>query len=221
MARYPLVLRLLRKDELQEAAWVAGRGMCDNPANLRVFRISNVDKRASKLGRFFGPVLRGVYERGFVLGAFCSDKLVGVCGIARPGFCQPTSMEKLRIFPAVVLRNSAGTPFRILRWAGEWAHRDPDEPHWHLGPVAVEPGWQGRGIGSAMLEAFCAVVDGFRGQAYLETDKPENLGFYEKFGFTTMQVADVLGVPNWFMSRAAKSEPKTRDSRVRTASIDS
>jgi hypothetical protein len=35
---------------------------------------------------------------------------------------------------------------------------------------------------------------------YLETDKSENVPFYQKFGFTVVAEADVLGVPNWFIS---------------------
>ena len=51
--------------------------------------------------QFFVPVLRGLYRKGVVLGAFREDALVGVCGIARPGRCQPPLGEKLRVVPAV------------------------------------------------------------------------------------------------------------------------
>ena len=36
---------------------------------------------------------------------------------------------------------------------------------------------------------------------YLETDKSENVRFYQKFGFTVVAQAEILGVANWFMSR--------------------
>jgi len=39
--------------------------------------------------------------------------------------------------------------------------------------------------------------------SYLETDKFENVGFYQKFGFAVLAEAKVLGVPHWFMSRSA------------------
>ncbi|MGW4247775.1 GNAT family N-acetyltransferase, partial [Nocardia sp. NPDC004722] len=86
-------------------------------------------------------------------------------------------------------------------WINAWGRRDPAEPHWHLGPVAVDDGLQGQGIGSRMLTDFCARVDDRRAAAYLETDKPENVKFYERFGFTVLDEAEVLGVPNWFMHR--------------------
>ena len=195
------MLRLLRGKELTQAALLVGRAMRDNPANVAVFRMPNVEHRSVAMGHFFVPVLRGIYQRGLVLGAFRSNSLVGICGMARPGFCRPSSIERVRVFPRAVIGNSIGTPLRILNWVGEWARRDPDEPHWHLGPVAVEPSLQGQGIGTAMLNAFCGLVDGTCTPSYLETDKRENIRLYQRFGFTVVESAEVLGIPNWFMSR--------------------
>ena len=122
--------------------------------------------------------------------------------MARPGLCQPTTLEKLGVVPSVVFGNPIGTPLRILKWVGEWARRDPVEPHWHLGPVAVEANLRGQGIGSSMLADFCTRVDNYGAASYLETDKLENVRFYERLGFTVISEAEVLGVPNWFMSRS-------------------
>ena len=204
----PPVLRLLNKNELEEGAMVVARGMRDNPANMRVFGLRDGAQRTAAMGRFFLPVLRGLYQRGLILGAVRSNRLAGVCGMARPGFCQPSAVEKARILPAVVIGNTMTTPFRMLSWAGEWARRDPPDWHWHLGPIAVEPELQGQGIGSAMLQAFCTLVDSFGANAYLETDKRRNIDLYQRFGFTVMDSAEVLGIPNWFMLRAANREKK-------------
>jgi GNAT superfamily N-acetyltransferase len=204
---HPLLLRLLLSDELEEAAQLVGRGMRDNPSNMTVFRIPDGERRSIAMGRFFKPVLRGVYQRGFVLGAIRSNRVVGICGMARPGFCQPYVIEKIKVLPAAAI--GVTTPVRILNWVGEWARRDPSEPHWHLGPVAVEPSFQGQGIGTAMLNAFCMVVDGTGAHAYLETDKRENVRLYQRFGFTVVESAEVLGVPNWFMSRLSKAKAMT------------
>jgi GNAT superfamily N-acetyltransferase len=63
---------------------------------------------------------------------------------------------------------------------------------------------QGKGVGTAMLARVCEHLDRYRTLAYLETDKRENLRFYEKFGFVVVAQAQVLGAPNWFMSRAPR-----------------
>jgi hypothetical protein len=44
-------------------------------------------------------------------------------------------------------------------------------------------------------------MDAYGAVAYLETDRHANVRFYQKFGFTVVAEADVMGVPNWFMSR--------------------
>ena len=67
--------------------------------------------------------------------------------------------------------------------------------------MAADEGKQGRGIGTAMMEAFCDRVDRDHALAYLETDKPENVGFYERFDFETVGGANVIGARNWFMRR--------------------
>jgi len=124
--------------------------------------------------------------------------------MARPGLCQPTLLEKINVLPSLVIGNPMGTPIRVLRWVGEWARRDPAQEHWHLGPVAVDSHLRGQGIGGAMLSGFCERMDQERTFSYLETDKMENVGFYQRFGFRVAAESTVLGVPNWFMSRTAR-----------------
>src|SRR6516164_7561573 len=87
----PLTLLQLQRPELGEAARLLARGMRDNPANIRAFGIPDAERRSQALARFFGPVLRGLYQRGLIWGAFRDGTLVGVCGMAPPGLCQPST----------------------------------------------------------------------------------------------------------------------------------
>ena len=52
-----------------------------------------------------------------------------------------------------------------------------------------------------MMEHFCAIVDKTGAIAYLETDRSENVGFYEKSGFAVIDKGVVLETPCWFMTR--------------------
>jgi GNAT superfamily N-acetyltransferase len=130
---------------------------------------------------------------------------VGVLGLAPPGTCQPPPHRAARLLPATLRAGPLGT-IRTLCWFFQWERRDPAEPHWHLGPVAVKPELQGQSIGSCMMERFVEIVDSEGGAAYLETDKPENVSFYEKFGFEIVEKAVILNTPNWFMSRTTRTE---------------
>ena len=149
-----VTLRELQINHLDEAAQVVTYSMRYNPAIVRAFRIEDAALRTRSRERFFRPVLSGLHERGVIIGAFCDSALVGACSVARPGSCQPTLLEKIELLPSLVSGNPMGTAIRVVRWAGEWARRDPTRPHWHLGPVAVSPHIQGQGIGCAMLSAL-------------------------------------------------------------------
>jgi hypothetical protein len=60
-------------------------------------------------------------------------------------------------------------------------------------------------FGSLPTDQFPPMLKDAADQARLvETDKADNVGFYEKFGFVTVGKDDVIGVPNWFMRREAR-----------------
>jgi GNAT superfamily N-acetyltransferase len=86
----------------------------------------------------------------------------------------------------------------------EWvASKIPQEPLWHLDSVAVEPGWQGRGIGSALIEFALEQMRQSGVALVLETGTPRNVPLYERLGFEVVEEADSPeGGPHvWFMRR--------------------
>lgn len=199
----PVAICELSSQELPAAAAVLGRGMRDNPMHLRVFG-DDPAAREEALTRLFDALLKRhqASDAAIVLGAFIDGTLVGVCVMVRPGRCQPRLADKIQLVPAL-LGGGGGVALtlRVIKWTSQWSARDPETGHWHLGPVGVDRALQGRGIGSRLLAEFCARMDAIPSASYLETDKPENVAFYEKFGFQTIGDAAVLGVPNWFMVR--------------------
>jgi ribosomal protein S18 acetylase RimI-like enzyme len=193
-------VRPIEGDELRAAALVAARGMRDNP--LHVAAIGNdPERRVRVMNRVFSRLLPLPCRP--TLGAWVGTRLVGVADSAEPGRCQPSSRDRLRLAPAMLMAGRAAP--RMARWLSTWAAHDPDVPHSHFGPLAVDPDLQGRGIGSRLLTAYCRQLDDTSMLAYLETDKPENVVLYERFGFVVTAEADVIGVKNWFMTRAAPS----------------
>lgn len=59
----------------------------------------------------------------------------------------------------------------------------PEEPHWFLPLIAVDPMWQGRGVGSQLMRHAVARCDESGTRAYLESSNPRNIAFYERHGF--------------------------------------
>lgn len=189
-------------DRVDEAVGVLSRGMRDNPINVAAFG-EDPERRRRCLERMFSGLFQ-VMSAQTPLCARDGETIVGVTGVAPPGHCQPTGTERLRIAPSILAAGprSAG---RVLKWTGGWAQRDPEEPHAHLGPLAVDAHLQGRGIGSQILAEHCRRLDGDGMLGYLETEKPENVRLYERFGYQVVAEAQVIGVTCWFMRRQPSS----------------
>lgn len=79
----------------------------------------------------------------------------------------------------------------------------PVEPHWYLALLGVDPGGQGCGRGAALVEHWLEVVDRAPTPAYLETDRPELVAFYGRFGFAPIGSEALFGVPVRLLWRPA------------------
>ncbi|GAB2649938.1 GNAT family N-acetyltransferase [Kribbella swartbergensis] len=62
----------------------------------------------------------------------------------------------------------------------------PREPMWFLAVVGVDPDRQRQGLGRAVISAGLAAADAENSAAFLETQEPANLNFYESLGFTVV-----------------------------------
>jgi ribosomal protein S18 acetylase RimI-like enzyme len=195
-------VRELHRQELAVAVAVVSRGMLDNPLHIQAFGADPSD-RLKVLTGMFGVVIPLVYRNGILLGAFINDQVAGVAGMVRPHGCQPSTLDMAIVLPRMLFALGFNRFSRLGQWLDGWKKYDPAEPHWHLGPVAVDAHLQGHGIGSALMGEYCARLDGEQTGGYLETDKPANVAFYKKFGFQTVSEATILNVPNWFMWRPA------------------
>ena len=75
-------------------------------------------------------------------------------------------------------------------------------PDGHIGRMAVQAAWRGRGVGAALLQALIAEA-GRRGMAQLALSAQTHaLGFYGRFGFLPEgEVYDEAGLPHQVMTR--------------------
>jgi len=196
-------VRELRSGELPAAVELVARGMRDNPLNVEALG-SDEERRLFRLRRMFRAALPNTARKGMLVGAFDDRRLVGVLAWVPPGKCQTTLGEKISLAARMLPGVGPSSLERIRRWQENWTRHDFAESHWHLGPVAVDPELQGRSIGSKMMANCCSRLDTAHAAAYLETDKADNIRFYQKFGFKTIAEDKVLGVPNWFMLRSTR-----------------
>jgi predicted N-acetyltransferase YhbS len=139
---------------------------------------------------------------GEVFVAKKDNRVVGVMRMVEWPGCQMKPLQGLRFLPTIIkAAGGLGTMRRAMKMRGTWAKKDPKKPHWHLDPLGVAPELQGQGIGSKLMEYYCKHVDGLGMAAYHETDRPENVKFYQRFGFQVVGEETIMDFPNWYMWR--------------------
>jgi ribosomal protein S18 acetylase RimI-like enzyme len=62
----------------------------------------------------------------------------------------------------------------------------PQEPHWYLPMIGVEPQAQQRGLGAELMRHAVTRCDDEGALAYLESSNPRNISLYLRYGFEVM-----------------------------------
>lgn len=188
-----------RPEMLTEASQVLARAFVTNPLHVAVFGQDQLTKNET----FFRWGLTAL--KGPKLVAFEGRRILGLIHWVHAPDCQLSGLEKLRLAPAMMRGFGLRAGLRMSAWLSIWSRHDPKEPHVHLGPIGVDPAAQGQRIGRRLMELYCEELDRTGQTGYLETDRPENVAFYRRFGFEITGDVLVLGVRNYLMWREARS----------------
>jgi ribosomal protein S18 acetylase RimI-like enzyme len=193
-----LQIRTARREDRQDVVEVFATGMIDNPLHVAAYG-SDPERRVRVHRRLVSAGL-DLMDRIDLLCLEAQGRLVGAAGMTRPGACRPTRGQRVAMIPTLASIGPA-TAGRVTRWLSAWSAHDPDDAHCHIGPVAIRSECQGRGLGTRLMQQVTHRLDRLEMSGYLETDRFENVRFYERQGFEVVGQAEVLGVTNWFMLR--------------------
>lgn len=190
-----IVVEKYSPSQLDAAISVLADAFVSNPLHVSAFGPRRTDQNRL----FFRIGLRRMFiGQAFV--ALIDNQLRGYVHFNESPYCLP-SPEDVPIAAATVLKPLGEAIPQVVKWFARWCHLDPEEPHVHLGPIGVHPEAQGQGIGTALMNRYIEHVKQRQTAAYLETDRPENVEFYKKFGFVIQREEQLIGTPVWYMWR--------------------
>ena len=138
-----------------------------------------------------------------------SDNLEGVMAIA-PHDKDMTTWRIIRsgaFFLSMKIGNEA-KKMKVLSNAVDEAKKSLNlGPYVHLLIMGVSQEFQGKGFGGKLVRAVIEKAETEKKSIYLETQKEENVPFYEKYGFSVKKktlLPEPFNLPMWLMVRELK-----------------
>ena len=176
--------RPAQKADITELSHVLGRAFYDDPVSI--WLMPDDKSRAAHLRRFFGSVTRHHHLAGGGSEVASEGSTIGAAALwDPPGRWNQSLREQLMMMPSFIL--GFGLQLTIVRKLGELLQRmkqqHPEEPHWYLAVIGSDTTVRGQGYGQALMRSRLDRVDAEHAPAYLESSKPENVPYYQRFGF--------------------------------------
>jgi ribosomal protein S18 acetylase RimI-like enzyme len=207
-------MRPMEFADIPEAVSLVSAAFADSSA-LYNYLTKDRNERLKMLNAVFNFRIRGIMEHAAAVDlAVENGKMLGFAAWDRP------SEDKLDV-EEVVKHISAA----LADWPEEtlekWKrfHRvlftafgRVRQPYWDMGPIAVHPDAQGRGVCSALLRKQLAVIDTEGLPCILGTQDDKNTAIYRRFGFEIVS-RDPVSAPELFtyiMRRKGKAAGSTR-----------
>ena len=191
-----MVIERYSAARLDSTVSVLANAFVTNPLHVSAFGAQRIDQNRM----FFRIGLRHMFA-GQAYVALMDGEVLGYVHFNASPHCLPPP-QQIPIAAATVLQPLGAAIPRLIQWFTQWCHLDPEEPHVHLGPIGVAPEAQRRGVGTVLMKRYIEYLEQERSHGYLETDRPENVEFYKKFGFVVQREEQLIGASTWHMWRA-------------------
>lgn len=126
--------------------------------------------------------------------AYCIDVCAGAALWLPPGV-GPEEEKLTALFERTAGSSAKKDALAVFEQMGRY---HPQEPHWYLPFIGVDPKQQGKGYGAALMQHTLIPCDHDRMLAYLESSNPKNIPLYERYGFELLGTIQVGASPPIF-----------------------
>lgn len=192
------VVRKATRDDIPRLAAALARAFDGDPP-MRWF-LPDDGSRVDRARALFDVMLSRVHlERDW---CYTTDDVVGGSLWVPPGNWRLGIVQQLALLPGMLRVFGRGLA-RAQRGLAVMEQGHPREPHYYLDSLGVVPEWQGRGVGSALMEPVLARCDSERMPAYLNAGSPRSRELYRRHGFEVTEEFRLPedGPPLWRMWR--------------------
>ncbi|UFS98083.1 GNAT family N-acetyltransferase [Nocardia huaxiensis] len=177
-----VTVRPALSSDIPELGRVLGIAFQDDP--IPMWLIPDEAARARRNAIMFATLTRHQFLDGGGVEVALDDTgaMVGAAVWAPPGLWQTSKLTLLRCLPGLGRAFRTRLP-QAAKMSDRMAEHHPREPHWYLAFIGTLPSARGKGFGQALLHSRLERCDAEGVPAYLESSKPDNVPYYERFGF--------------------------------------
>jgi GNAT superfamily N-acetyltransferase len=191
-------IRKVAEADVPRVAKALAAGFYDDPL-IGHWVFPDASRRMRRLQRGFELYVRRIWLRHDE--CYTTDRVIGGAMWMPPGTWHLTILQQLRLLPPMAVAMGGSLP-RLLRVLNAFEAKHPHDSHFYLPAIGVEPEWQGRGFGAALMRPILERCDRERVPAYLEATSPQNRALYERHGFEVVEEMTVKDSPPfWRMWR--------------------
>ncbi|WSE55766.1 GNAT family N-acetyltransferase [Mycolicibacterium sp. ND9-15] len=168
------------RQHVRDMSQVLARAFYDDP--VMSWMLPDDATRERGLRRMFATMTRQHFLRTEGV-EVAGDGRVGAAALwDPPGKWRQTRLQELRMMPAFI--RAFGAQVRRGQYMADLMKaQHPEEPHWYLGVIGSDPTVRGTGFGQALMRSRLDRCDATYAPAYLESSNPDNIGYYQRFGF--------------------------------------
>ncbi len=178
------VVEPLHPSDVAHAAAVLAAALADDPGFVHLFPVRA--RRERELRALYRMTLSDALRYGQVLVTRLDGEVTGAVALYAPGAYPMTPgrwfRQALRLvrIAALTREHSLG----IIRFGDVTSAGVPSDA-WYVEALGVRPDLQRAGRGKMLMAAVFDRVDAGGGPSYLETTKPDNVGYYTALGYGT------------------------------------
>lgn len=202
----PDAVEPLARGHLPQAARVIATALADDPGYRLLLPVES--RRVGELTALYRMTLADTiaHGRGFVTAL--GDAVTAALATYPPGAFPMTAARWVRsglklAGIAVLAREHSGPLIRFGRLIASAVPADA----WYFQALGVRPDLQHTGRGTVLLRTALALVDHAGVPSYLETNVPENVAYYERFGYRS------VAEPLWLAPGRTAIYPMLRPAR--------
>jgi ribosomal protein S18 acetylase RimI-like enzyme len=150
------------------------------PTPVANFAVKQDARRSRRMNAFLKILFEACLPHGEL---YVSDGLEGGAFWIPPGGRETGLRANLRFLPNLVRAAGLARVPGLVSAIDEVDKKHPHEPHFYLPMIGIDPPYQGRGIGSALMRPVLERCDREGIPAYLESSNERNVALYERNGF--------------------------------------